>query len=331
MSRLAYARAKKERVNVDAMLDLAGLKLTDIENPNASLSAAGQVRFVNLMAQEFADPSLGFQLARDFDLRRLELFYYVPASADTLGDALQRLERYSALVNEGVSIRISKGKSVRLSFHYSGVARHMDSQQIEFFIAAFFRLCRELTGRNFKPIRLRIAHHRNFTKNDLDKFAGVTIETDASMDDITFATQDWNLPIVSTDPYLHQLLVRYCEEALSRRTTKPGPLRVRVENVAASLLPHGQARSDVVARQLGMSPRGLARKLADEGPSFSEILRDLRIALARRYLADHALPISQVAWQLGYKEISAFSNAFRRWTGMTPSMARTLSARSAGR
>jgi AraC-like DNA-binding protein len=103
---------------------------------------------------------------------------------------------------------------------------------------------------------------------------------------------------------------------------KPRPLEIRVENALASLLPHGQASLDHVAAKLGTSRRTLARRLAAEGSSFTQILAKVRLALADRYLADRRLAISQIAWLLGYSEISAFTTAFQRWTGMPPRVAR---------
>jgi AraC-like DNA-binding protein len=49
----------------------------------------------------------------------------------------------------------------------------------------------------------------------------------------------------------------------------------------------------------------------------------LRADLARRYLRDEDLPISEIAWLLGYQEVSAFTHAFKRWTGKTPRQARS--------
>ena len=63
------------------------------------------------------------------------------------------------------------------------------------------------------------------------------------------------------------------------------------------------------ARQLGMSHRTLARRLALEGLTFSQIVEELKIDLAKRYLQDDNLPISQIAWLLGYSEVSAFTLA----------------------
>jgi len=89
--------------------------------------------------------------------------------------------------------------------------------------------------------------------------------------------------------------------------------------VIAPLLPHGKPKASLVARKLNMSPRTLARRLANEGLSFASVLDEMRRELARRYLEDPRLPISQVAWLLGFQEAAAFTHAVRRWTGQTPS------------
>ena len=60
-----------------------------------------------------------------------------------------------------------------------------------------------------------------------------------------------------------------------------------------------------------------------EGLSFSTILRDLRYDLAKRYLNEAELPISTIAWLLGYHEVSSFTHAFKRWIGKTPKEVRS--------
>jgi len=72
--------------------------------------------------------------------------------------------------------------------------------------------------------------------------------------------------------------------------------------------------------------RTLVRKLSDEGLNFTEILQQLRRDLAVRYLDDRKLHVSKIAWLLGFHEVSAFTHAFRRWTGKTPSQMRVAGA-----
>ena len=81
-----------------------------------------------------------------------------------------------------------------------------------------------------------------------------------------------------------------------------------------------------IASAAGVSPRTFTRRLAAEGVTFLDLVEALRRDLANRYLADDDLSISQIAWFLGYREVGAFSHAFKRWTGYTPRKARALRA-----
>jgi AraC-like DNA-binding protein len=154
------------------------------------------------------------------------------------------------------------------------------------------------------------------------EFFGDDVEFGSAVDEIAFAGAVGLLPIVSADPYLNKLLTTYCEEALSRRPCNSGSFRSAVENAIVPLLPHGQARVVEIARRLGLGQRSLCRRLASEGATFSEVLESMRSELAERYLADRSLSISQIAWLLGYQEVSAFTHAFKRWTGKAPREAR---------
>jgi AraC-like DNA-binding protein len=71
-----------------------------------------------------------------------------------------------------------------------------------------------------------------------------------------------------------------------------------------------------------MSQRTFSRRLSLEGLTFSEALENVRRDLVEQYLTDQGLSISQIAWLLGYQEVSAFTHAFKRWTGKTPKAAR---------
>ena len=136
------------------------------------------------------------------------------------------------------------------------------------------------------------------------------------------------LPLIHADPHLNHLLLKYCEAAIADRSGNVSQLRTRVENAISSLLPHGRVMVDDVSRSLGMSRRTLARKLSDEGLDFTEVLQQLRRDLAVRYLDDPKLQISKIAWLLGFSEVSAFTHAFKRWTGKTPSQMRTTAVSS---
>jgi AraC-like DNA-binding protein len=119
-------------------------------------------------------------------------------------------------------------------------------------------------------------------------------------------------------------LIKYCEQALTARSTKQSSFGLNVENVIALRLPHGKARGEI-ARKLGVSQRTLARRLSSEGLTFASVLQRLKSDLAKRHLADETLSISEIAWLFGYQDVSAFTHAFKRWTGKAPRAIRQAS------
>ena len=323
ITRLACAQTIAAGIDVGPLLKKAGLKSEQIDDATVRLNVRDQINFLNLAADALQDDFLGFHLAQPPDLRELGLLYYVSASSDTLAQALRQAARYSTIVNEGVCLKYANEKDATIAFRYVGTSRHLDRHQMEFFGTILIRMCRKLTGQHVIPMRMRLTHRRSAVSPEILEFFGSDIEFGATADDITFAASVALLPVVSADPYLNRLLTKYCEEALSRRPANLGSFRSAVENAVVPLLPHGKAQAADIAGRLGLSQRTLARRLSAEGMTFSEVLESLRSDLARRYLADDSLSISQIAWLLGYQEVSAFTHAFKRWTGRTPREARS--------
>jgi AraC-like DNA-binding protein len=322
IARLAYARMRESGAPSAALLSKAGLTVEQIGDRSARLRVQSQIRFLELAANALQDDFLGFHLARDFDLREVGLLYYVLTSSEILADALHKAERYSRIVNEGISLRFRAGRETAITLSHVGVERRSDRHQIEFWLTSLIRLCRQLTNRRLVPSRVRVIHHLGRTPPELRSFLGCDVEFGSDVDEVTFPGTVKFMPIVSADPHLNELLIKYCEEALGHRAASRDILRPDLENAIAPLLPHGKARVGEIARRLGMSHRTLARRLLSEGLTFSGVLHELRIDLAKRYLRDEDLAISQIAWLLGYREVSAFTHAFKRWTGMTPRQAR---------
>ena len=126
------------------------------------------------------------------------------------------------------------------------------------------------------------------------------------------------LPVRLADPFLLAMLVRHAEAALAARPAGPDRLRGTVERLVLGRLTNGAPTAGDVADALGIGERTLARRLTAEGAPFRQLVDELRLDLARSYLADPELSLAQVAYLLGYADQSAFSNAFKRWTGRSP-------------
>jgi AraC-like DNA-binding protein len=323
IARSAYVRAREAGIELGPLLKKVGLAQHQIENPRVRLAVRSQINFLNLVARALDDDLLGFHLAQPFDLREIGLLFYVMASSEALHEALQKSARYSSIVNDGIALRYTEGPDVSLTLSYVGVDRHEDRHQIECWMTAIVRIVRRLSGLHLAPTGMRLIHRAKRGHVELENFFGCTVEFGAGADEITFPASIKRVSVVDADPYLNRLLSGYCEEVLSRQPKNRGSLQSDIENAVVPLLPHGKAKVDEVARRLGVSQRTLARQLSSEGLTFSEVLEKLRSNLANHYLSDRDLSISQIAWLLGYQEVSAFSHAFKRWTGKAPRDVRT--------
>ena len=319
VARLAYARARSRGIATRTLLRKSRLTVRQIEDPNSRLPVRDQLQFLNLAAEALGDDMLGFNLAKEFDLRQGGIFYYVLASSESLQEVFERAARYSTVVNEGFVQRFIDSRRMGLGIQYAGVSRQSDRHQIEFWLVTLVRICRQLTGMHVKPARVRLVHQRGRGHARLSNYFDCTVEFGATRDEILFAQETRELRVVGADPFLNRLLISICEEQMSRRLQSPETFRARVENAVAPLLPHGAARASEIANRLGLSQRTFARRLADEGLTFSRLVLQLRQQLARRYLVQEKLAVSKVAWLLGYQEVATFSHAFRRWTGKSPS------------
>jgi AraC-like DNA-binding protein len=318
LTRLAANHLRQSGIALKPLLARVGLTIEQVDDPEQWVSARSQTDLLEVAAEALHEDSLGLVLAQEFDCRDLGLWYYVLASSETLGQALQRGARYSRIGSEALVLDYREAREPVLRLSYSGIPRHADRHQMEFCIAAVVCMCRQLTGRRLVPKRVSLVHVRSGDTFAFTRYLGTAIEFGSEADEIVFPAGAAELALVNADPRLNRILLKVCEESLSARRSNVSPLRVLVENAITPLLPHGTARAEVVAKKLGMSERTLARRLAEQGLTYLEILQELRASLAVRYLEQETLPISRIAWLLGFEEPSSFSHACRRWTGKSP-------------
>jgi AraC-like DNA-binding protein len=323
IARRAIELCREAGFDTSALLCKAGLSAEEVADENARIEVAEQISVLNLAADLLQDDVLGFHLAATMELRQAGLIYFVLASSATLGEALGRAARYSTIANEGLCLTRVTCEGAGIEFACVGVPRHSDRHQMEFWATALVRISRQLTGTRLAPSHACFVHPRSAGAEEVEAFYGCSISYASEEDRVLFPLEAANFPLISADPYLNQLLVQYCEEALALRARPVEALRTRVENAVTPLLPHGKARAEEVAKELGMGVRTMSRRLAAEGLTFSGVVDALRADLARRYLEEPTFTVSQIAWLLGYQEVSAFTHAFKRWTGLSPSQIRS--------
>src|SRR5262249_15550302 len=158
--------------------------------------ARGQLEFVNQLAEVAGDSLFGFHLGGSLELREVGLLYYVQASSERLIDIFERSARYTSIVNEAAAQTCIDGHDVGIRLRYTGVSRHRDRHQAEFWSAAMVRLCRKLTARTLIPSHVRFAHQRTEGVAEMARFYGCRIEFGASADEIRFPKRCRDVAVV---------------------------------------------------------------------------------------------------------------------------------------
>jgi AraC-like DNA-binding protein len=312
----------RKGIDAESALFAARLSRRQLSRDNIGVSVASQYRFLELAAVEANDQLLGLHVAAEMDLRSIGILFYLTGSAQTVSEALENLAHYSRTTNEALSVDISRHKDeVVLAIHQ---VQEFDQQHRQFFELTVLWLVRTLhkqTNHRFHPVRVTFTHARNAGLREIHRLLSCPVDFAQTADTVVLPQRIMDLPIVSEDSNLLQILTVHAGDLLAERQSVSG-LQSTVINQLVELLPSGEARTAAVAQRLGMSRRSFVRHLAQEGVTFGEILEQLRQRLAARYLADDRMSLQQIAWLLGYSEPGAFSHAFKRWTGSSPRRAR---------
>lgn len=143
----------------------------------------------------------------------------------------------------------------------------------------------------------------------------VSFGNDASM--LVFDRADLNLPLPGACPELAQFNDNIAAIYVAKLDRSDIVASTRAEII--ELLPSGRCSLVEIAKALGHAPATLKLKLAQRGASFQGLLNDLRAEFAKSYLAQPNLSITEITFLLGFTDVSNFTRAFKRWTGMSPS------------
>jgi AraC-like DNA-binding protein len=309
----------------DNIIKRAGIKPYLLNREAARVPFRQHAKLLHLAAQVTGKESFGLDLAaKGTDPRDNGLLVYAALSSKSFGEALKVVQRYLHVLNEAADVDVKVSSvAATLGVHLFDFGVLEPGQAVEFGMANLVRSLRFLTGVQLRPVEVTFIHPRKHELAKFERFFGCPVRFGTRQNTVVFSRRQLALPIATADPRLLGILTSYGDEILAARVDKSPDLRRQVEKIVMKRLSRGEAETQTVAHELGMSGRTLARRLSELGATFAQILDDLRHVLAVTYLREGSLAPSQVAFLLGYSELSGFIHAFKRWTGTTPGEWRT--------
>ena len=303
-----------EPAGVLAMVGLDERQFEDAEN-RISFDALGHLTEACIAATNC--PHFALLLAKHFSPSTLGVNHYLMRNARTLREALQGLELHSHLHDRGaVSYLIGQNsKEVGLCYgiYHAG---HFDAAPIyDGALAISMEALRSVCGPAWRPTRVSFTRSRPSNVTPYQRYFGVPLRFNADHAALYFSAGWLDEPIKGRDPALQAVLLKLIEERDPRRDlTFADSVRRALRTIVVS----GTDSTDQMARLFAQNRRSLHRRLQAEGTNLHTLVNEARCEVSSQLLKDSSMPIGEIAALLKYSDGTAFSRAFRGWTGLSP-------------
>ena len=314
---LALECARAVGMDPARLAQQAGLRMSDLKDPDASLPLAKFVALWGAIAEEPRGQAAGLQVLPMARLASMGSPGYAFRNAETVGHALALFRRHARVLGDSLvpEIRIGEGR-LTLDCRWPSELIH-NRPFVEGGISHTIEIFGELTGTRPIPIEICCQFSRPADADHRARVFGCKLRYDCGETSIAFPESLAHQPVIGRDPALFAIVDRYAQR-LAGAQIEVGSLAADVRAVIRAVLAGGEPSTTSIARKLAMSARTLQRRLAEENLTVSALVEEVRRELALGYLNDPTLGLSDIAFMLGYSDATSFQRAFRRWTGQAP-------------
>jgi AraC-like DNA-binding protein len=299
------------------MLRRVRLRQMDLAVESGVIPYVSVVRLLDIAATELGCDDFGLRLSRRQNIEILGPVAIIAQNSATVGEALRSIGQFMSFYSPAVAIGIEPvGRSAaRLTFDLTDPQIPRRRQTIELSLGIAYNVIRLLTRQRFVPKAVLFRHARGLPAGRYRHYFGVPASFEQARDALLMDSSYIDMAMNRAEPLLREVVADYVRLVTAQHSLSiPDQVVVLVER----LLPTMRCNLANVAQSLGFHRRTLQRHLAAESLIFEQVVDRIRRNRAEAYLAERALPMSQVAAMLGYAEQSSFNRACRRWFGATP-------------
>jgi AraC-like DNA-binding protein len=317
LSSLIAGRLRERSIAPEAVLRRAGLAPALLRQEKILVTTEQLFAFWTAVAIESGDPRIGLALGSESRIERYDPVQLAAVSASSFRDAIERASRYKQLTcPEEIRLVRRSSDAVAVEFDWSLQRQAEPAVLIDLCFAWILSIGRRGAGESLTPLRVEFRRKRRHAELYRAHF-GCPIVFGAARNSLVFRNRDLDLPFVTHNTELLEMLAPQLDAELEQRRANLDASD-DVKGVVKRLLAGRRPDLDEVARALGASVRTLQRRLGERGVTFQQVLEQARRELARHYLLQSALDLSQIAYLVGYEDANSFFRAFHRWEGASP-------------
>lgn len=323
--RLLVEFGQERGLDAARILARSRLKASDLDDPALELDASQELCVVGNLIRACRQPGLGLEVGMRYNFASYGLWGLGLISSATAGDAMALALRFIPLTF--AFCRISgelDGEMYTVNFEAPDVEPAIQRFLVERDVAAASRLMREVMGPEFALSRFTLQHTVERGAGWIEsllRIGGARPEFGASSNSLSSDSRLLGLRLPQANPVTVAMCERACEELMARRRVRLGTgeyLRQYLSTAPLNMTPD----LPQAARALGLSDRTLKRRLQDEGISYRILLAEVRGRQANQLLEDETLSLTDIAERMGFSDLSSFSQAYKRWFGVAPSVGR---------
>ncbi len=299
-------------LNVDEVLRRASLPSDLFTRKDITVTEDEYFRFLQTTGEMLPDPDAAVRMGAYDRIETMSAPIFAAYCSRNALACIDRLARFKRIVAPLRLVTVPGDGVVEIQMvSYDG--QQLPPFMVEVEMVFLVNLFRTATHEHIVPRRVTMAHKPQ--GNALAQFFGCEV-TQGKIDSFVLSQEDAERPFISSN----ETMWRYFEPELQRRLSEmevDDSTSARVRSVLTELLPGGQSTVDDVAERLCMSRRTLQRRLTDENTTFAQQLNHVRLLLAKHYLQEDKLSSEEIAYMLGYQDMTGFTRAFNAWTGMS--------------
>lgn len=307
----------------DPLLRAAGIEAARLGDANQRIPLQSMSRLWRAVALLTGDEGYGLRVAEHCRPADFHGLAFALQSSATLGEQLQRVVRFSAVISTSGALTLERGPQLSVLRYLSQPGLRVEQMATEALIACGLRFSRQARG-DHRHSCVLLARPRPREPERWERAFASPVRFDQPCNAVEFPSRLLDLA-EGGNSELSQSLDQAMAVYLQR--LRRHDLPARVSEAIYQQLPHGEVQQRRIAMALGMSVRNLHRHLLRHGTCFTALLDDARRRLAFDYLRQSHLAVNEVGYRLGFLEPSSFNRAFRRWTGVSPGHWRRLQVR----
>ncbi len=302
-----------------AMIAAIGLDETRLRNPFSRISAPVAIRFFKMLQTHFNDPAVHLRLGETAAMQNFSDFGFATRLETDLGSVIDAHIHIQALRQTMIKTQFSaSGKPPYFLWECPADRTDAYATFVEYSVATYARLSRQVLSEPPLLQSVHFQHQPQFAVARYEAAFGCAVQFGMATTRMEIAGRQ----VFRPSPFANKTLL----EAALARYQRPVQWMINGKTHLAlsyfyltSELDKSPPTLDRLAASFGMSERTLRRKLLEEGMPFCDLLDFVRTDLCRLYFIENTRSLGQIAFLLGYSELSAFTRAYKRWHGTAPS------------